>query len=185
MLSFGSRVHSVFRVSIVLVVCALAAVEAGYGGCLREGPQATYRFVGQCTDCSGTGIGMLTVQNYTLGTALSNCNFVSFTYTSNLVSFTMTQSDSPNLSGMLPAPLPATATVTIRDFVIQMGFTSDVNGSWSVGAFSPSDTGASSLWGSATTTAVPTLSVAAWCALGLLLAGAGALLARARSAAGA
>jgi hypothetical protein len=178
MSGFGSRDHSIFRISILLVVCVLAAVEPGSAGsCIQGGPQATYQFVGQCTDCSGTGIGLLTVQNYTLGTALSSCNFVSFTYTSNLTSFTMTPSDSPNLSGMLPVSLPATATVSIRDFVIQTQFGSDVSGSWSVGTFLPVDTGTSSLWGYPPSTA-PTLSTAALCALGLLLAGAGALLAQ-------
>jgi hypothetical protein len=182
---FGSRAHSIFRISILLVVCVLAAVEPGSAGsCIQGGPQATYQFVGQCTDCSGTGVGLLTVQNYTLGTALSSCNFVSFTYASNLTSFTITPSDSPNLSGMLPVSLPATATVSIRDFVTQMGFASDVSGSWSVGAFLPDDTGTSSLWGYPPNS-VPTLSIAALGALGLLLAGAGTLLARARITAGA
>ena len=175
--SFGSRTHSIFRVSIVLVVCVLAAVETSSAVCLQSGPQATYRFVGQCSDCTGTGIGMLTVQNYTLGSSLTSCNFVSFTYTSNLTGFTMTQSDFPNLSGMLPVSLPATATVTIRDGVVQMQFASDVSGTWSVGVFHPLDTGTSSMWGYPAP-AVPTLSIAAFCALGLLLAGAGALLVR-------
>jgi hypothetical protein len=139
MRSFGSRDHSIFRISIFLVVCVLAAVEISYAGVCTTGPQATYQFVGQCTDCSGTGVGLLTVQNYTLGNQLTSCNFVRFTYSSNLVSFTMTQSDSPDLSGMLPTSLPATATVTIRDFVAQKQFASDVSGSWSVGAFVPDD----------------------------------------------
>ena len=80
---FGSRTHSIFRVSIVLVVCVLAAATSSAGTCIQSGTQATYRFVGQCSDCTGTGVGMLTVQNYTLGTELTSCNFVSFTYTSN------------------------------------------------------------------------------------------------------
>ena len=184
---FGSRAHSIFRISIFLVVCVLAAVETSYANrCPTGGPQATYRFVGQCTDCTGTGVGLLTVQNYTLGDTLTICNLVSFTYTSNLTSFTITRSDSPDLGGMLPVSLPASATVTIRDSVIQMQFASDVSGSWNVGALVPDDTGTSSTWGYPPSTAVPTLSAAAWCALGLLLAGAGALLAqRARRSAGA
>ena len=176
---FGSRTHSIFRVSIVLVVCVLAAATSSAGTCIQSGTQATYRFVGQCSDCTGTGVGMLTVQNYTLGTELTSCNFVSFTYTSNLTSVTMTQSDSPNLSGMLPVSLPATANVSIRDFATEMRFDSDVSGTWSVGAFHPDDTGTSSLWGYPAP-AVPTLGIAAFCALGWLLAGAGALLLRAR-----
>ena len=179
MSSFGCTIRSILRISALLGVCVLAVATNSAGICSPSGPQATYRFVGQCSDCTGTGIGMLTVQNYTLGTELTSCNFVSFTYTSNLTSVTMTQSDSPNLSGMLPVSLPATASVSIRDFAIEMRFDSDVSGNWSVGAFHPDDTGTSSLWGYPAP-AVPTLGIAAFCALGWLLAGAGALLLRAR-----
>jgi hypothetical protein len=80
---------------------------------------------------------------------------------------------------MLPVSLPATASVSIRDFAIEMRFDSDVSGNWSVGAFHPDDTSTSSLWGYPAP-AVPTLGIAAFCALGWLLAGAGALLLRAR-----
>jgi len=77
---FGSRAHAIIQISIVLVVCVLAAVETSYAnGCPTGGPQATYQFVGQCTDCSGTGVGVLTVRNYTLGDTLTSCNLVSFT----------------------------------------------------------------------------------------------------------
>ena len=173
MLSFGSRDHSIFRISIVLVVCVLAAVETSYGGCPRNGPQTTYQFVGQCTDCSGTGVGALTVQNYTLGTELNSCNFVSFTYTSNLTSFTITTSGSYYLSGTLPVSLPAAATVNVNNS--NNGFSSNVNGNWFVGLL---DHGTGGTWSLPST--VPTLSAAALCFLGLLLASAGALLVRRR-----
>ena len=176
---FGCSIRSIVRISALLGVCVLTTVRTSYAPVCSMGPQATYRFVGQCSDCTGTGVGMLTVQNYTLGTELTSCNFVSFTYTSNLTSVTMTQSDSPNLSGMLPVSLPATANVSIRDFATEMRFDSDVSGTWSVGEFHPDDTGTSSLWGYPPST-VPALNTAAMCALGLLLAGAGALLLRAR-----
>ena len=173
--SFSSRAHSIFRISIILVVCVLAAVETSSAGvCILGGPQTTYQFVGQCTDCTGTGVGELTVQNYTLGTSLSNCNFVSFTYTSNLTSFTITAPGSFSLSGTLPASLPSAATVR----VIGTGsnnFGSNTDGSWYVGL---TDYGTGGTWSLPST--VPTLSTAAWCALGLLLAGAGALLAQRR-----
>jgi hypothetical protein len=124
------------------------------------------------------------LQNYTLGGQLGNSNFVSFTYSSNLIpSLTIPQSDSPNLSGSLPAVLPASAAVTIYDSATQMLFTSATSGSWSIGIIKipVPDTGSSSTWNPpATTTTVPTLSTAILCALGLLLAGAGALLVRAR-----
>jgi hypothetical protein len=176
---FGTRAHSIFRISILLVVCAVAAVETGSAGtCTLEGPQATYQFVGQCTDCTGTGVGQLTVQNYTLGTALSSCNFVSFTYTSNLTSFTITAPGSFSLEGTLPASLPSAASVRVIG-TGRNNFQSNTGGSWEVGL---SDRGTGGIW--SLPSAVPTLSTAALCALGLLLAGAGALLAqRARRAA--
>ena len=118
---------------------------------------------------------MLTVRNYTLGTELNGCNFVSFTYTSNLTSFTVTTSGFYRLSGMLPVSLPAAATVNVSDFT--NGFSSNVNGNWFVGLL---DLGTGGTW-SLPSTAAPTLSPAALGALVLLLAGAGALLVRRRA----
>jgi hypothetical protein len=175
MARFGSRAHSIFRISIFLVVCVLAAVETSFAGaCIEGGPQTTYQFVGQCTDCTGTGVGQLTVQNYTLGTALNSCNFVSFTYTSNLTSFTLTTSGSYYLSGMLPVSLPAAATVRVFG-TGDNDFLSNTDGTWYVGL---ADYGTGGTWSLPST--VPTLSTAALCTLSLLLAGAGALLVRRR-----
>jgi hypothetical protein len=52
-----------------------------------------YDFSGNCSDCQNTGAGVLTLQNYTAGTSLNASNFVSFTYTSNLLTFNVTQSE--------------------------------------------------------------------------------------------
>ena len=179
---FGGRSYSILKISALLVLFALAAVQSSAGVCLTGGPQATYQFVGQCTDCSGTGVGQLTVQSYTLGTALSSCNFVSFTYSSNLRSFTITPATLSNLSGTLPSTLPAAATVSIIGSGIN-ALSTNVNGSWGVGI---ADYGSSHTWSLLpVTTAVPTLSTGVLGALILLLAGAGALLARSRRTAGA
>lgn len=80
----------------------------------------TYEFIGQCEDCSGTGIGYLTLSDYTLGTDLSNSNFVSFTYQSNLIdpaiSYTgigsaLDQIDT--IIGKIPSSLPSIADVQL------------------------------------------------------------------------
>jgi hypothetical protein len=80
----------------------------------------TYKFIGQCADCSGTGIGYLTLSDYTLGTDLSNSNFVSFTYQSNLIdpaiSYTgigsaLDQIDT--IIGKIPSSLPSIADVQL------------------------------------------------------------------------
>ena len=66
----------------------------------------SYDFSGGCSDCQNTGNGVLTLQNYTPGTALSGVNFVSFIYSSNLLTFNITQSeldfDTVGTSGTSP-----------------------------------------------------------------------------------
>jgi hypothetical protein len=67
---------------------------------------STYDFSGNCADCQNTGNGVLTLQNYTPGTALSASNFVSFTYSSNLLTFNVTQTeldfDTIGINGTTP-----------------------------------------------------------------------------------
>ena len=42
----------------------------------------TFTFTGTCTiDCTGDAYGVLSLQNYTVGTSLTDANFVSFQYT--------------------------------------------------------------------------------------------------------
>jgi hypothetical protein len=82
-----------------------------------------------------------------LGDTLTSCNLVSFTYTSNLTSFTITPSGSYNLSGTLPVSLPAAATVNVNDST--NGFSSNVNGNWFVGLL---DLGTGGIWGLAAPT---------------------------------
>jgi hypothetical protein len=168
------------RISALLGICGLASVQTSYAPVCTQGSQATYRFVGQCApgDCSGTGVGVLTVQNYTLGAALTNCSFVSFTYTSNVLgTFTVTQSNLVTFNGTgLPASLPAAADVHVVSSN-KPGFDSYTNGSWDVGG---DDYGSNGTWSIYSATVVPTLSTAALGALGLLLACVGALLVRSR-----
>ncbi len=107
----------------------------------------TYNFTGTCQDCAGTGTATLTVLgNYTLGTALSSSNVVSFTYNgTNLTApFTITPG-SPNffVSGSI-ANYPGQNNVNIQSNTF--GFFSTTNGSWGVGL---SDQGTASIWGAA------------------------------------
>ena len=163
MTGFGRKVGVVFQVAALAAVCVLT-VQNGYALC-ATGPTTTYQFVGQCTDCTGTGTGSLTVQNYTLGAGLTYCNFVSFSYHSNLTSFTITSSNFTSLSGGLPASLPASANVS----VVGPGnnaLTSNANGSWFVGA---SDYGPTSSWSLPQVTNVPVMSVPMLIGLALML----------------
>ena len=99
------RNRLIWQLPVLLLACAFNATPIG--------SNATYQFVGQCSDCTGTGTATLVLQNYTLGTQLANANFVSLAYSSNLISFTLTAADSPGISGMIPANLPAAAVVSI------------------------------------------------------------------------
>jgi len=183
---FGFRARLILQISALLGVCVLAAVQTSFACTLVGGaPQATYQFVGTCSpagggNCTGSGVATLVVQNYTLGTALTICNLVSFTYSSNVIpSYTITPSSAGvTFGGTLPASLPGPPTAEL--FVGATGdpyFESNTNGTWQ-DEFG--DLGTGGTWSIPST--VPTLSTAVLCALGLLLAGAGALLAmRARS----
>jgi len=46
-----------------------------------------FTFLGACEDCTGTGVGVLELTNYTQGTPLTSGNFLSFSYHSNLLIF--------------------------------------------------------------------------------------------------
>jgi hypothetical protein len=94
-------------------LCVAATVFAGLS---HASAITTYTFTGDCTDCTGQGMGTLVLQNYTLGDELETSNFVSFTYSSNLLSFT---SDDGSLFGVLPVNLPAPANVDIEELVVR------------------------------------------------------------------
>jgi hypothetical protein len=154
---------------------------------------ATYQFVGQCGDCVGTGIGRLTLQNYTPGQALTWANFVSFTYTSNInpipagiTPSTPNYSSSSYLSGTIPANLPGPAAVILGynsyNWVLQT--TTGATGYWCVGANAcDGDWGNGSVWSlvgasSPTPVAVPALGHPMLIGLAVLLALFGATILR-------
>jgi hypothetical protein len=173
--NLGSRLHSIFRISALLGVCVLAAVETS-SAAPASGPTVTYEFVGQCTDCTGTGVGYLTLQGYTLGNSLNCSYFVGFTYSSNLINLNITQCST--LTGTLGPTLPGSAAVNLANSS-NTGLISLINGNWFAGNIPlPPDIGTGGTW--SIPSSVPTLGTAALCALGLLLAVAGALLARSR-----
>jgi len=60
-----------------------------------------FDFTGTCIDCTGTGTGTLVLKNYVLGDVLTSANFVKFTYTSNLLTYSLTSVD--DLTGSLTA----------------------------------------------------------------------------------
>lgn len=80
---------------------SLTAGAALVGMAAMAAPAAAvdFDFSGTCMDCSGTGKGTLVLKDYDFGDTLTAANFVSFTYSSNLLSYTLTSVD--DLTGSL------------------------------------------------------------------------------------
>jgi hypothetical protein len=114
-----------------------AAVAAALGlglalGATEAANAAVYDFSGLCRDCMSVGTGTLTLNNAPTG-PLSTSDFVSFVYTSNLVSFSL---DSSDIVAMLGSFDPSRPDATVID-IIQLGgtgweFERNADGSWSV-----------------------------------------------------
>ncbi len=65
--------------SLAAALAALSFSSSAFAIALA-GSDYTFNFTGQCTDCSGQGLGTLRVTNYVLGNGFSDFNFVSFQY---------------------------------------------------------------------------------------------------------
>ena len=171
------RVRPVLLAATLLFVCAFSAAPVE--------TTTTFSFVGTCTDCSGQGQATLVLQNYTLGSTIVLANFVSLTYSSNLVNFTLGPANVPSISGSLPASLPAAVDV---DFFATTGggapgmeLPTSGNGNWCGGFECAGDYGTAGTWSlySApvpTATSVPALSARMQICLAALMAAIGALL---------
>lgn len=107
----------------------------------------TYDFTGTCTDCTGTVSAQLTLTSYTLGTALEDSNFVSFTYDGSnlLAAFTITSEELMNLTGILGPDLPGMFSVGVSGD--DHAFVSATNGEWCAGNSCGSDYGTNGIWG--------------------------------------
>jgi hypothetical protein len=79
----------------------LTALAALFGLAALAAPAGavSFDFSGTCMDCTGTGKGTLVLKNYHFGDALTSSNFVSFTYSSNLLTYSLTNVD--DLTGSL------------------------------------------------------------------------------------
>jgi hypothetical protein len=170
-----------FRLALLLVAVSVSQAPA-------ISIQTTYVFRGTCTDCNGLGTGTLVVQNYTPGTILVPANFVSFTYLSNLISFSISSSDNVYLSGIIPANLPAAANVSIYATPCcsrQLSTQAAGNASWCAGNSCGDDTGTGAIWSFPTTpgaapTAVPALTDVTLGCLALAMAVTGGFLLKKR-----
>jgi hypothetical protein len=111
-----------------------------------------FHFTGECGDCTGTGIGTLTLSDYTLGASLQLSNFVSFTYHSNLLDLSYPADGAiTSISGSL-AILPGPNNVGLQAGSGNYVFFSNAT-FWCAGANScSSDFGSISSWSAATAT---------------------------------
>ena len=120
----------------------------------------TYQFTGDCKegDCTGTGVGMLTLSDYTLGNEILSSNFVSFTYHSNLIDISVTPDTLTFVDGFLFAPLPSAEYVFIRGTDSGALFNSSSSlqgGLWCGGTACLQDVGPTSAWTLASVDTVP------------------------------
>lgn len=169
-----SRLRSILAAFGLLLACSFRAAPIVTS-------QTTFQFTGVCSDCTGTGIGTLVLQNYVQDGhhLLQPDNFVSFTYTSNLTSFTIPSGASNfNIDGTFPATLPASPSITITgngnafESVAPTGLAP--TGSWCAGAACGEDVGTTFTWGApsspTTTTASPTPALNDWMLASLAMA---------------
>jgi hypothetical protein len=139
------KTGSLFRFA-ALVFCSMASLSAR---ALTIAPSDYIdTFTGVCADCTGTGVGTLTLTNYVPGAALTPANFVSFTYASNLLpSFSIT--GPVTISGALGFGTGA-ADVSIDGTGPHGGFasfsTTAATGQWQIGEVFLSDFGDSHSW---------------------------------------
>ena len=179
MSSKGISSRVIVQIAAIALVGSLAAVQTGSALTAT----ATYYFTGTCSDCTGSGHGTLVLQNYALGSSLTNANLVSWSYTSNLLTYSVTPANNPTFSiqGALPTTLPGPSLNTViistqasagSGFV---GFIAQTGGSWCAGSNCEDDNGTSGTWTAAPTTtpSVPALEAPGLIGLALLLACAG------------
>jgi hypothetical protein len=110
-----------------------------------------YQFTGTCAvnDCTGVGTGVLTLSNYNPGDTLSVAagTFVSFTYSSNLISFSiLSPAELTYIGGSVNNPMPSSDFVNIQGAAPGTTFLSTVGGYWCAGTNCGADTGGVSNW---------------------------------------
>jgi PEP-CTERM motif len=133
-----------------LRLCLLMLLSAvGFAAGPAQAALTQFTFTGFCTDaCTGEGIAVLTLQDYTLGTPLTASDFVSFSYESKQNSFSVDSTELQKISGALPAVLPSSASVSIVVGAKDEIFMSSTggNGGWFAGPKGSVDAGLFSSW---------------------------------------
>jgi hypothetical protein len=166
----------------ILASAAIAGVALAFAGSACAVPDKVFDFTGACTDCTGDGLGVLTLTgDYQLGDVISTSNFVSFSYSSNLVPsyITILAADAPSMYGIL-STVPGEDSVYFQTGNNQQYFYANKDGNWCVGN-ACDDYGSSHLW-TVGTAGVPEPSNWALMIAGTSMAGGVLRSARRRSA---
>jgi hypothetical protein len=138
---------------------------------------STFTFTGNCTiDCTGTAHATLVLSDYALGSSFTSSNFVSLTYQSNFMSFSVTPTQDTILSttnGTFTPPLPGAEGVFIAWQVpgnsLVMILQTFTSGSWCADtALQCSDAGNNAVWTETPLPAALPLFATGLGALGLL-----------------
>ena len=138
--------NTVRSIAFVLAVWATLGIQEARASVLND----TYTFTGVCRmgDCVGVGTGSLVVNNYVLGDILTNANFVSFDYSSSIISgFSLTSATLGIISGSLNSDLSGGVS-SVGIVGGGMMFVSSTNGAgaWCLGPACNNDDGPSSSW---------------------------------------
>jgi hypothetical protein len=146
------------------LILTISALIVGPAEVKARAGMIMFEFTGVCADCSGSGFGVLTLSNYTLGQAITPANFVGFSYSSNLYSYSIGLSPWSDqlgaISGMLgsvwsPGYIDTTpGYLDIQDAETpSIVFSASPAGNWCVGINCGNDNGPASSW--TTLSAVP------------------------------
>jgi hypothetical protein len=154
------------------IAAMIAAVLAFSSPCAASVLVEDFYFTGACQDCTGNGTGTLILEYYTQGNDISNDNFVSFSYSSNLLTLSFSgigtgASQLTSITGDLTG-LPGPALVSMETGSGAV-FYSDPSGYWCAGTSAcGGDHGLTSQWSTTSATPLPA-------ALPLFAGGLGAL----------
>jgi hypothetical protein len=142
-----SKLHAV-------LVAAVAAFAFGSSPAQASIVDSTFSFTGTCnTDCTGTAHATLVLSGYTLGDQITTNNFVSLTYQSDFLSFSVTTPAELTFietGSSIKLPLPGAELVRLG-FAIpgstNRAFGTFANGTWCAGNLPAcDDAGGSGVW---------------------------------------
>ncbi len=120
----------------ILAICGAWLASLTPAGATPVTATTSYNFSGGCLNCAGTGQGVLTLSDYTLGDLIEMSNFLSFTYVSDRLSYTFGGGDLIGVTGGLAGAMPS--GLSDLTFNLQYGTDPEVTfysnaGYWSVG----------------------------------------------------